>query len=88
MAKRKQHNVRLLTKAEVCARLGITAPTLWRWCRAEHFPLGIRIGTATDTFQRVAWIAQEVDDWIINRPRQQLKEKAGGRRRLAKIIGG
>ena len=43
----------------VTTLLGISRPTLWRWCAAGHFPKPYKIGVRV-----TAWCAGEVNAWI------------------------
>jgi predicted DNA-binding transcriptional regulator AlpA len=49
---------RLLTKAEVCERVGRTFPTIWSWMRRGLFPRA-RIAGRTSV-----WLESEVDRWM------------------------
>ena len=56
---------RCLRRAEVEARCGITASTLYRWMRgAAGFPEPVRLGP-----RAVRWIEREVDAFLAARPR-------------------
>jgi predicted DNA-binding transcriptional regulator AlpA len=55
-------------KAEVLQRVGYTFPTVWRWMREGTFPMSFDIGSKT------AWLESEVEAWLRNRPRSQLKK--------------
>jgi prophage regulatory protein len=50
---------RLLTGAEVQARLGISKTTLWEGCRAGRFPQPVRFGPRT-----VRWPESEIEAFI------------------------
>jgi len=49
----------LLTEGDVCARLGISRVSLWRWIRAGRFPAPIYPGPATKR-----WTEAMYDDYI------------------------
>src|SRR5215207_4612599 len=51
-----------LLKPEVCERTRLSDTTVWRLERQGLFPKRMRI-----SHKRVAWKAQEVDDWIAAR---------------------
>lgn len=59
-------DIRLLTKGEVLELIGVTYPALWSWIRDGKFPPGRSIGFGKRG--HVAWIEQEVFDWIASRP--------------------
>jgi predicted DNA-binding transcriptional regulator AlpA len=54
---------RLLPKAEVCQRVGLTFPTIWKMIQKREFPRPCRNGTKT------MWIETEIDDYVLSRPR-------------------
>jgi prophage regulatory protein len=54
----------LLRRPEVCARVGVSRPTLYRLIASAGFPRPVAVGT-----QAVAWHASEVEEWIAARPR-------------------
>jgi predicted DNA-binding transcriptional regulator AlpA len=58
---------RLLSKAEVCDRVGRTFVTLWQWMQKGKFP------RARDVHGRPMWIESEVDAWIGSLPMRRLK---------------
>lgn len=68
MAIRKQRQIKLLTKGEVLELIGVSYPALWTWIRDGKFPPGRSIGTGTNG--RIAWVEDEVFDWIESRPRR------------------
>lgn len=55
MPEQKQY----LRPKEVCARLGITLPTLYRYEREKGFPSKIRLNA-----RKVLYDAQEINAWI------------------------
>lgn len=61
--------MKLLTVKEVEARTGLTRVTLWRMEREGQFPRRRRVTT-----RNVRWIDAEVDEWIENLPKSELKE--------------
>jgi predicted DNA-binding transcriptional regulator AlpA len=69
-------NPKLLSKAQVLALLGVSANSLWRWCRAGKFPKGKMLGT------QVRWLSTEVEAFVATLPSQRLKpldREDGGR---------
>ncbi len=59
--------VRLISKAEVCDKVGKTFPTIWQWMRAGKFP------QARDLGGRPAWVESEIDAWIAALPVREYK---------------
>jgi prophage regulatory protein len=53
---------KLISKAEVVERIGVSFPTIWAWMRAGKFP------RARELRGRPAWIENEVEKWIRARP--------------------
>jgi prophage regulatory protein len=62
--------VRLISKAEVCDRVGKTFPTVWLWMRQGRFP------QARDCGGRPAWVESEIDAWIAALPVREYKPAA------------
>ena len=58
---------RLLSKAQVLARVPVTFPTLWAWMRKGEFPRARSIGGKS------VWIESEIEAWIAARPVRKLK---------------
>ena len=58
---------RLLSKAQVLARVPVTFPTLWAWMRKGKFPRARSIGGKS------VWIESEIEAWIATRPVRRLK---------------
>lgn len=50
---------RILRRAEVRRRTGLSDPTIWRKESAGEFPQKIRLGPKS-----VGWLESEIDDWI------------------------
>lgn len=59
--------VRLISKAEVCDKVGKTFPTIWLWMRHGKFPL------ARDLGGQPAWVESEIDAWIAALPVREYK---------------
>ena len=55
---------RLLTRAEVQARCGISRTTIYKQMRAGLFPDPVRVGT-----RAVRWRESDVQSWLASRPR-------------------
>jgi prophage regulatory protein len=60
-------DVRLLSKAEVLERVGVTFPTVWKWQQEGKFPRSRELGG------KVAWLEHEITEWILARPISRLK---------------
>ena len=55
---------RLLTRAEVEKRCGVTCSTVYRWMRSGQFPEPLKIGP-----RAVRWPEGELIAWLEERPR-------------------
>jgi predicted DNA-binding transcriptional regulator AlpA len=65
------NSVRLISKPEVCDRVGRTFPTIWKWMRDGEFP------RARDLGGKPAWIESEVEAWITGLPKREYMGDAG-----------
>ena len=54
----------VLKQNEVIELTGLSQSTLWRLGKKGKFPLAIRLGP-----NRVAWLRDEIEDWLLTRPR-------------------
>jgi predicted DNA-binding transcriptional regulator AlpA len=61
----------LLTKHEVCARVKVTFPTIWKWMRAGTFPRSRELGAGKSS--KVVWLEAEVEAWMAALPVRPLK---------------
>ena len=59
--------IRLLSKAEVVEKVGLSFPTLWGMMRRGEFPIARTLAS------RPAWLASEVEDFINNLPTRKYK---------------
>jgi len=59
--------LRLISKLEVCDRVGKSFPTIWSWMRQGKFP------QARDLGGRPAWVEAEIDAWIAALPVREYK---------------
>lgn len=48
---------------EILELTGVSRATIWRWTRAGTFPARHRLGP-----NAIAWVAEEVAEWLANRP--------------------
>lgn len=55
----READLKLLNKKQVCATLGVSPVTLWRWVCAGHFPKPIQLGP-----RRVAWRSSAVEAFV------------------------
>jgi predicted DNA-binding transcriptional regulator AlpA len=60
-------SVRLMSKAEVLAVIGVTYPTIWLWMREQRFPRSRVVGG------RVKWRSDEIEKWLVELPVRALK---------------
>jgi predicted DNA-binding transcriptional regulator AlpA len=60
--------VQLLSRKEVLSLVPISYPTMWQMMRDGRFPRSRMVGK-----NKVGWLASEVADWIVNRPKVLLK---------------
>lgn len=63
--------VRLLTKAEVLDRVGLSFPTVWQWMREGKFPRSRVLSS-----NKSVWIEFEISKWIASLPVRKLKGDA------------
>jgi prophage regulatory protein len=56
--------VKLLRKPAMLAKTGLSYPTICRQIQTETFPKPVQLGPNS-----VAWIEEEIDEWIASRPR-------------------
>lgn len=61
---------RLLTKPEVCEKVGASFVSIWTWMRQGRFP------RSRDRLGRPVWLASEIDAWIASLPVKPLKGDA------------
>jgi predicted DNA-binding transcriptional regulator AlpA len=66
-ADRSQGPPRLLSKAEVCAFVGATYPTVWKMMTAKRFPHPRVVGGKS------MWLAGEIEGWMQALPQRRLK---------------
>jgi prophage regulatory protein len=63
---------RLLDRKELIAKVKLTYPTIWKLMREGTFPHSRAIGG------KAVWVEAEIDEWIANLPRRQLKGETTG----------
>ena len=59
---------RFLSRLEVCAKIGVSYPTIWSWMRQGKFPRSRVLGD-----MKVAWLSTEIDELIARLPVRELK---------------
>ena len=57
---------KLLRLSQVIEITGLKRPQIYRYMRCGEFPRSFKIGPAS-----VAWLASEVDEWIIKKSKQR-----------------
>jgi predicted DNA-binding transcriptional regulator AlpA len=60
--------VKLLSQRAVCERIGVSAPTIWKWTRDGKFPKARRLNGG-----KLGYDEREVGKWILDQPLQKLK---------------
>jgi prophage regulatory protein len=68
-----QPDIRLLSKGEVLAKVGLSYVSIWKLIREGAFPRAVVIGGGKN-----AWLEHEVDAWIAALPRRRLKGQTDG----------
>jgi prophage regulatory protein len=68
-----QPDIRLLSKAEMLAKVGLSYVSVWKLIREGAFPRAVVIGGGKN-----AWLEHEVDAWIAALPRRRLKGQTDG----------
>ena len=63
---------RLLTRAEVEKRCGVSRSTVYRWMRTGQFPEPVRVGP-----RAVRWPASEIEAYLESRPRARGEDRTG-----------
>ncbi len=58
-------DMKILRRAEVMERIGVSNITLWRWIQAKKFPAPLELGANT-----IGWLESDIDDWITSRVRR------------------
>jgi len=59
--------VRLMSKHEVCAIVGVSYPSLWTWMRNGSFPRSVIVGGQSK------WRSSDIDAWMAALPTRRLK---------------
>jgi excisionase family DNA binding protein len=65
---RAPSTLRLLSRREVCERVGVSYPTIWAWARTGRFPKARVMNGG-----KLGWIESEVESWIRALPLHELK---------------
>ena len=56
----------MLTVKEVCARIGLSRPCVYRMARAGTFPPGVKL--TPGRYGAVRWQSEAVEAWLASRP--------------------
>ena len=59
---------RLMSQREVCALIGVSAPTIWKWTRDGKFPRARVLNGG-----KLGYDEREIEAWILAQPLQELK---------------
>jgi predicted DNA-binding transcriptional regulator AlpA len=70
----ERDSIRLLYKPELLKLVGVSYGSIFSWMRAGKFPLAREIGPGGRS-TRIAWIEQEVLDWLAARPQRRIRSK-------------
>ncbi len=65
--------MRLLRSNQVIEKVGLSRPTIWRLERAGKFPKRRKLGANS-----VAWVDQEIEDWINSRQIVETRDMGSG----------
>ena len=63
-------SVCLLSKRQVCDKVGLSPHYIWRLVQAGKFPEGRIMG------RRTLWVSSEIDAWIFAQPRRSYRKPA------------
>jgi predicted DNA-binding transcriptional regulator AlpA len=61
-----KHQIRLLSKADMLARVGVSYSSVWNWIIAGTFPPGRALSDGKRG--RIMWVEAEIEAWIASRP--------------------
>jgi prophage regulatory protein len=64
---------KLISRAEVLARVALSYPQIWRMIRQKRFPQSVAL-----TDRKIGFYEDEIDNWIASRKRVQLKPWTNG----------
>ena len=53
-----RYPVHFLSERQLCARLGVSRTTLWRWMKDGHLPHSVQIGPRC-----VRWRLEDIEQW-------------------------
>jgi predicted DNA-binding transcriptional regulator AlpA len=65
--------IRLLSKPQLLALVGVSYSSIFNWMRAGTFPAPRVLGPSGGRSSRIAWYASEVQAWLASRPQRQIK---------------
>lgn len=61
-----QPSIKLLSKTEMLARVGVSYSSVWNWIVAGTFPPGRALSDGKRG--RIMWVEAEIEAWIASRP--------------------
>jgi prophage regulatory protein len=61
-------HARILRQPDVLARVGLSAPTLWRMRRRGEFPEPVQLSPGT-----VGYLEDEIDQWLADRKAERAR---------------
>jgi predicted DNA-binding transcriptional regulator AlpA len=67
----QQRGVRFLTKKEVCERVRLTFPTIWKRMRDRTFPRAREMSPDQQSGIKIVWLEHEVEDWMVGLPARE-----------------
>jgi predicted DNA-binding transcriptional regulator AlpA len=67
----QQRGVRFLTKAEVCNRVRLTFPTIWKRMREATFPRAREMTSDQQSNTKIVWLEHEIEEWMLGLPARQ-----------------
>jgi predicted DNA-binding transcriptional regulator AlpA len=66
-----QRGVRFLTKKEVCDRVRLSFPTIWKRMRDGTFPRAREMSSDQQTNNKIVWLEHEIEEWMLGLPARQ-----------------
>jgi predicted DNA-binding transcriptional regulator AlpA len=66
-----QRPIRFLTKVEVCNRVRLSFPTIWKRMREGTFPRARETTSDQQTNTKVFWLEHEIEEWMLALPARQ-----------------
>jgi predicted DNA-binding transcriptional regulator AlpA len=79
--------IRLLTKKEVCERVRLTFPTIWKRMRDGTFPRTREMNFDEQGQIKAVWLEHEIEAWMLGLPVRQYLGKMKKVGRNVRIVG-